>query len=132
MDYTHEKVEASIAALTSAASDQEIAALLADYFTRGRPGPFTLTINHNGKVSPCPLRIDRVMTKGCVVTLRDRAAHTWIIDALTRGYEVSCMTMRGHETRSIAIERSSIEHRLRMAAYRAKRQAGELDDDIPF
>lgn len=132
MSYSHEQTEAALKNLTSDVSDAFIANLLADYFTRARMAPFTATINHNGKVSPCPLKIDRVLTKVCAVTLTDSTrAHAWIVEALLRGYEVSMSTWRGHETQSIASQRREIAYRAQMAEWRERRKAGEADD-IPF
>ena len=132
-EYTHEQTEAALKNLARDATDAYIANLLADYFTRGRAPPFTISINHNGRVAPCPLKIDKVMTKACMVTHTDtNRAHVWIVEALMRGYEVTASTRRGQETRSIAQERRSIVHREQMAEWREKHKRGEVDDDIPF
>lgn len=132
MTYAHEQTEAALKNLTSDVTDAFIANLLADYFTRSRAAPITVTINHNGKVAPCPLKIDKVLAKVCMVTLTDSTrAHAWIVEALVRGYEVTTSTMRGHETQSVAHQRRDIAYRAQMAEWRAKHKAG-VDDDIPF
>lgn len=132
--YAHEQTEAALANLTSDATDAFIANLIADYFTRARTPPFVLTINHNGRVAPCPLKIDKVMTKACMVThVESTRAHAWIVEALMRGYEVTTGTRRGQETQSIAAQRRAIEHRVHMAEWREKRKTNPaIDDDIPF
>lgn len=137
MQYRHEIAEAAVEALTAESTDQQIAVALADYLLAGRSsiGPFTLAINHNAKATLCPMRIDRPGIKSSSATLPTaERAHAWIIEALTRAYEVSTMTNKGHETRSIARVRSRIRHEQQMAEYRAKRKAnpGAPDDDIPF
>lgn len=142
MKYAHEKADDALKALTAAATDAEIAALLTTYLMVGKSAPIVFAINHNAKAAPCPVRIDKPMgDKRCSVALRNPVeARAWCIDALIRGYEVSCGTQRGQESRSIAGERRSIQHRADMDAYHAKRAAAkaaggpfaDLDDEIPF
>src|SRR4051812_5122236 len=59
MDYAHEKAEAVVKALTTESSDTEIVTALANYLLVGKATPITMSINHNAKAAPCPLRIDR-------------------------------------------------------------------------
>lgn len=134
--FAHERTIKAVDALARDATDQQIAGALADYFLVGKLAPVTASINHNAKASPCPVLITRPGAKSSGVTHHNLAvARTWIVEALIRGYEVSCTTMHGHETRSIAKVRSSIDHAERMAAYRAKRALepkADYDDEIPF
>lgn len=135
MSYVHERAQAALDKLTRDASDTEIATCIAEYMLAGQRPPHSLTINHNGKVSPCPVRIDKAGAKKCFVTHYNTVeARTWMIDALLRGYEISTGTMRGHETQSVAQQRGAIDYRIRMQEWREKRAAGgsEIDDEIPF
>lgn len=130
--FVHEKAQEKLDALTVESGDMEIAEALAGWLVCGKQSPVQLSINHNAKAAPCPVRIDRAGAKKCTVTIKDiEHARMWALDALTRGYEISCQTMAGHETRSIHAERSRIRHALKMAEYRAKR-GDDLDDEIPF
>lgn len=132
-DYTHERIDKALDALEANATDREIADLLGDYFTHGRPGPFDLSINHLAKLAPCPLRIDRAGAKACFVKLpKAIEAKIWIVNALIRAYEVTGTTWRGVETRSIAGVRRSIASRAASVAWRARVKAGEIDDEVPF
>lgn len=133
--YPHERAAAAVAALTSDATNQQIAETLATYLLVAKTPPITLSINHNAKAAPCPLLIDRPGAKSSSVTLRNVAqARAWVIDALLRGYEVTCGTRRGQESRSIASEQRAIAYRKEMDAWRAKRAAAgpDIDDEIPF
>jgi hypothetical protein len=125
--YRHELTKDALAALTAQASDTDIAQAIADYLLAARPAPFLLNLNHNAKAAPCPLRIDRPGIKASSYTCGAlREAHTWIMDALLRGYEVSegkGMNERG--PCSIASEKRSIE-------YRGRRPMLSDDDEIPF
>lgn len=136
MKYRHEIAAEAVEALTSEATDVQIAAAIAEYFIahhRTFDSRVQLDINHNGKVSPCPLRIDRVMAKKCTVTLASGDAEAWINEALLRGYEVTTATTIGTETRSIAKVRSHIRHTADMESYYTRRREHpELDDEIPF
>lgn len=140
MEYAHEKAETAIAALTVESTDADIAQTLATYLMVGKHAPFVFKINHNGAAAPCPVKIDKVHgAKHCSVALRNQLdALSWCIDALLRGYEISCGAQRGQEVRSIAMERNHIRHRVDMAAYRARRAASiaagqpDIDDEIPF
>lgn len=136
MKYRHEIAAEAVDALTSEATDTQIAAALAEYFIANYRAPdstMQLDINHNGKVSPCPLRVDRAMLKKCTVKLLSAEAEPWIIEALMRGYEVTTATTRGIETRSIARVRSRIRSDADMAAYRERRKTHpDEDDEIPF
>lgn len=132
--YAHENAEAVIEKLTPKATDIEIANALAIYMMCGKTPPIVMVINHNASVAPCPLRIDTPGKKSSSVAIRNPAeAKAWAIDALIRGYELSCGTRRGQETRSINGERRKMTHRIQMAEYYAARKANpHLDDDIPF
>jgi hypothetical protein len=132
--YRHEIEEAAVKALTIESTDQEIAAALAGYLLAGTRYPLKLSLNHNAKVAPCPVRIDRPGVKQSSVTIiKPTAARMWIIDALMRGYEVTATTQLGPETKSIADVKRSIESKQRMDSWRARVAAGEEDEDeIPF
>lgn len=134
MEYAHEKAEAVVKALTTESSDTEIVEALASYLLVGKVPPITMSINHNAKAAPCPLRIDRPGAKSSSVTITSTAAaRSWVIEALLRGYEVQVGTRRGQEIRSLANEKRSIAYRKEMAEYHARRAADpSLDDDIPF
>lgn len=137
VEFAHEKAKAALDALEACQSDSSIAYTIAAYLLVGKNAA-TLSINHNPKSAPCPLRVDRAGAKSCSVTLRTaQEANVWCIDALMRGYEVSGTTQRGVETRSIAGERRRIQGRAAMDAYRAKRASDQAlgideDDEIPF
>lgn len=132
-EYAHEKIDKALDELTDKATDRDIANLLGDYFTHGRPGPFDLSINHLAKLAPCPMRIDRAGAKACFVKIiKATEAKNWIVNALIRSYEVTGVTRLGVETRSIAGIRRSIASRAATVAWRARVKAGEADDDIPF
>lgn len=136
MQYRHEIAEAAVEALTAADTDPTIAMALADYLLAGVCYPIKLSLNHNAKAAPCPVRIDRPGLKQSSVTLTAAdTARMWIIDALSRGYEVTTTTQRGQETKSIAAIRKTIAWKQEMAEWRAKRGAGgayDDDDQIPF
>ncbi len=140
MEYAHEKAEAALKALRSDATDIDIVQTLTAYLMVGKHAPFVFKINHNAKAAPCPLIVHKVHgMKHCSVALRNPdEARNWCINALMRGYEVSCGTQRGEEVRSLARERDSIRHRIAMDDYRTKRAAAKArgepdpDDEIPF
>ncbi len=140
MEYAHEKAEKALDALTATATNADIAHALATYLMVGKHAPIVFTINHNAKAAPCPVKIDKAHgAKRCSVALRNPVeALSWCINALLHGYEISCGTQRGQETRSIADVRRKIAHHADMIAYKAERArlkaAGlpDPDDDIPF
>jgi hypothetical protein len=135
MKYIHEQIDDEIKALTSEATDSHIATLLSRYYTEGRAAPFTFSINHNAKAAPCPIHIDKPGMKASFATLRDaKAAAAWLVEAFTRGYEVTGTSFRGQETRSIAGERRRQSYNKQMEVYRAAGRFAnpDLDDDIPF
>lgn len=135
-DYVHEQAEAALNALTSAAGDTLIAERITEYLLAGKVAPFKLALNHNGKVAPCPVRVDKPGAKWSSVTHMSRInAKLWLLDALARGYEIQAMTARGAlEYKSVAGERRAIARRAASIERAVKIASGEIkdDDDIPF
>lgn len=136
MKYRHEIAQDVIDALTAESTDVFIAQALANYFMCGLRLPARFDINHNAKAALCPIYIDKPGVKRSSATFTDATtARSWIIDALIRAYEVTGMTFRGIETKSIAAVRRRIKSEADMAAYRARQQThpqSTEDDDIPF
>lgn len=135
MKYRHELAEEFLKQLPATAPEHEIAAAIAYYFIANHGGApqIVLTINHNAKAARCPVRIDKPGIKRSSFTARVKDAHSWIVGALLRGYEVTAVTTRhGPVTKSIASVKRSLEFEEKMKLYRAGHQGVDDGDDIPF
>jgi hypothetical protein len=133
-----------LANLTSTATDDEIAAAIADHLLRvdNPAGPFKLAYEHPAWDRPPPIPCDHIERSATLCSI-ERAdpkwCRDWLLKVLRAGLLVHRFAGRGFYQpvagASIKTARESIRTRERMAAFDATRTApdGYLDnDEIPF